>query len=265
MSESIPRDLLIEPKDRLIVAYDDMQWPEINATAAEIAEHTAMGKTNSSHVKYGAAHAVGNLKRQGLKTMLDSKYHDIPKTVELSIYEATEAEASVVTVHASGGVDMLKAAVKGRDTSRIKFIEERKSQVGTLLGITVLTSLEDEAYSIFGLDPEDKDAIRKKVLDFAFKACDTGVDGIVCSAEEVDAVKSHSRLDSLLLVTPGITPSYAEKAHDQKRTTGVKEAIERGADMLVVGRGITQAERYGLTKPEAAQAVNQEIKEGLGK
>ncbi len=267
MSGHVLREQLVLPSDRIIVAYDGMSWPAIIDTATEVGPYTGMGKTNSKHVRAGADHAVWTLSENGQRTMLDSKFHDIPGTVEDSLFEATLAGASLVTVHASGGVEMMQGAIKGRDRARAQFLNDdgsyNTSMVGNVLGITVLTSLGDEAYSIFGLDSRDKDAIKKKVVEFAHMAVDAGLDGIVCSPLETEAIRANSSFDGLLVVNPGLTPVFAIPAGDQKRTTTVKQAFEAGADFGVVGRGINKAADYGMTKVEASIAVGEEVRVGL--
>ncbi len=263
------RSELVLPTDRTIVAYDGMKWPEIMATAEEVGPYTGIGKTNSAHVRPGGEYAVDKLASLGQLTMLDSKFHDIPETVRLSVKEATLAGGSLITVHASGGQKMLNAAAKGAQEGRDEITDVFKKRalpmLGHVLGITVLTSLEDEAFSIFNLDPEDTDAIQKKVIEFAHMALEAGLTGIVCSPLEAEALREISDFDSLLIVTPGITPIFAKTADDQKRTTNAIEAFERGADLIVVGRGINKAADYGLTKAEAATAVGEESAEGLAR
>jgi orotidine-5'-phosphate decarboxylase len=283
MSAEAFREALVVPHDRIIVAYDGMEWEDeaiydehgditglaegIMTTAEEVGPHTGMGKTNSAHVKLGASHAIDTLAELGQFTMLDSKFHDIPRTVGLSVKAAAAASASLVTVHASGGLEMLQYAVKGAEAGRaeIKDVFRRQSldRIGGVLGITVLTSLEDEAISIFGIDPNDEEGIQKKVLEFAGYALEAGLTGIVCAPLEARAVRANSNFDGLLVVTPGITPAYAKKEGDQKRTTTAREAINEGADLIVVGSAINKAEDYDMTKAEAAQEVAAEIAEGL--
>jgi len=261
------RQHFIEPNERIIVAYDEMNWNQIRHTANEVGDFLAFGKTNSAHVRNGAEFAVNELASYGQLTMLDSKFHDIPSTVKLSVKEATLAGAALITVHASGGTKMLEAAAEGAEAARQEIINpligDNKNKIGHILGITVLTSLEDEAISIFGLDPEDSRAIEKKVLEFARKAKECGLTGIVCSALESRAIREDSDFDDLLVVTPGITPSFAEQAHDQRRTASPTEAFSWGADYIVVGRGINKAMNYGLTKLQASQQVAEEVEEGL--
>ncbi len=266
MSAEILRQQIKDPSDRIIVAYDGLGWPEIIETANEVGQFTGYGKTNSAHVRSGADHAVSKLTEAGMLTMLDSKFHDIPQTVGLSVREATLSGASLITVHASGGLAMLKAAKEGR----VKGLEDQKDvfkralsdNLGHILGITVLTSLDsNDCYSIFGIDPTDEDGIKKKVVQFANMALEAGITGVVCSPLEARAIRANANLDPLLVVTPGITPSYAVTAGDQKRTSSPVDAINEGVDLIVVGRGIIKARDYGLNRVQAAQEIALEIAE----
>ncbi|MDB5175678.1 MAG: orotidine 5-phosphate decarboxylase [Candidatus Saccharibacteria bacterium] len=268
MSANIYREQLVVPGDRVISALDNMSWEAATAQVNEIGDFIGMGKTNALHQRLGTDHAVDTLAENGLYTMLDGKYHDIPETVAGLVREATLSGSSLITVHASGGERMLEAAIKGRDQGRDQtrnvFKRADRERIGGVLGITVLTSLDGEdCESIFGIDKEDKDAIKKKVVQFAYMALDAGLDGIVCSSLELSAIRANKDFDDLLTVVPGITPAFATKATDQKRTTTAKQAIEQGADLVVIGRAINDAKAYGLTKAEAAQAVAEEVKEGL--
>jgi orotidine-5'-phosphate decarboxylase len=202
--------------------------------------------------------------------MLDYKFYDIPQTVELSVKEATMAGGSLITVHASGGQKMLEAAVKGAEEERKEivnpFMRRSLPLIGDVLGITVLTSLDaTDCESIFGIPQSDEQGIQKKVIQFAHMALDAGLTGIVCSPLEARAIHENSNFDSLLVVTPGITPEFATKAEDQARTNTARRAMNDGVDLVVVGRGINKAADYNLTKAQAAQAIAEEIKEGLAK
>lgn len=268
MAEHALLERLQLPSDRIIIAYDGMEWPQILETAADVGPYTGHGKTNSKHVRRGADFAVNTLAENGQLTMLDSKFHDIPGTVEDSVYEATLAGASLITVHAAGGIDMLKGAMKGRERARSEvrspFMKSSLPLIGNVLGITVLTSLKDEAFSIFNLDRDDKDAIKKKVVEFAYMALDAGLDGIVCSPLETEAIRANSNFDGLLVVNPGITPRFAVQAADQARSKNAQQAMEAGANFVVVGRGINKANDYSMTKAEAAIETGKEVAAGLG-
>lgn len=259
---NIYREQLQVPGDRVISALDNMSWEEATAQAQEIGQYIGIAKTNSLHQRLGTDHAVATLADNGLYTFIDGKYHDIPETVEGHVREATQSGATLITVHASGGVKMLEAAVKGRDAGRDLIVNPFKraamDRIGGVLGITVLTSLKDECVSIYG------DEAEKKVVEFAHYALEAGLDGIVCSVKELRAIRANSNFDNLLAVVPGITPKHAKKAEDQQRTGTPAEAIELGADLIVIGRGINKAADYGMSKAEAAQAVAAEVEEALG-
>lgn len=268
MAENIFRAELVNPSDRIIVAYDGMKWPQIDVTAAEVGPLTGLGKTNAANVRSGGDFAVDHLASAGQLTMLDYKFHDIPPTVKNSVKEATLAGGSLITVHASGGVKMLEAAREGAEEGRREITDVFKrrsvSKLGHVLGITVLTSLDAvDCESIFGIPKEDEDGIKKKVVQFAHMVLDAGLTGIVCSPLEATAIRANSNFDSLLVVTPGITPAFAKTAGDQKRTTNATEAINNGADLVVIGRAINDAADYGLTKSEAAIETAAELQAGL--
>lgn len=268
MSAEAFRAELLVPGDRIITAYDGMDWSAIVDTAREVGPFTGHGKTNSAQVRPGADFAVNALADAGQLAMLDFKFHDIPRTVEFSVREATMAGGSLITVHASGGQAMLEAAVKGAEAGREAITDPFKKRslpvIGGVLGITVLTSLNgQDCESIFGIPTDDEEGIQKKVIQFAHMALDAGLTGIVCSPLEARAVRNNSNFDSLLVVTPGITPKFAIKEGDQSRSTTAKQAIGEGADLVVVGSAINKAADYGMTKAEASQAIGEEVKEGL--
>jgi orotidine-5'-phosphate decarboxylase len=268
MAENLYRSQLINPSDRVIEALDDMGWDEAEAQMQETGGLVGMSKSNSLHQRLGVDHAVDIMDSYGSAAMIDGKFHDTPKTVRGLVREVTEAGASLITVHASGGRAMLEAAVRGRDEGRrqIGDVWRRlpRERIGGVLGITVLTSLDhDDCVSIFGIPADDEHGIVNKVLQFADMALDAGLDGIVCSPLELEAVRSKPRFDDLLTVVPGITPQFAQKAGDQKRTASPGQAIRKGADLIVVGRGIASAAEFDVTKAEAAQAIGEEVGEAL--
>lgn len=150
----------------------------------------------------------------------DPKYHDIPNTVANRVAKMAKAKPYFITVHASGGVKMLRAAVDNAGESKI-------------LAVTVLTSLNEEDTHLALGAP-----VKAKVLEYARYAVLAGVHGIVCSAKELEFLSKYKELDSLIKVTPGIRPLWYQPADDQKRTMTPAEAIELGADYLVIGRPI---------------------------
>ena len=160
---------------------------------------------------------------------LDLKLHDIPNTVKKSIEGISELPISMLTIHTSGGVDMMRAAMEAVSGTKIK-----------VFGVTILTSLNDnDANEIFRRVTFDQ---VEKMLDLAELA---GIDGVVCSPHELELVKKRR---SLLSITPGIRIDSLND--DQKRTMSPKEAIDLGANYLVIGRPITASENIGKSLEE---------------
>ena len=167
---------------------------------------------------------VTHLKDRGLKIFLDLKLHDIPTTVSRAVASISNLMPDMITVHASGGAQMLKAAVSAaREVSP-------KTKV---LAVTVLTSLDSDALIQIGMQPDIKEAIRK----LAGLAYESGCDGIVCSAVDLEDLRDLYP-SPFLMVTPGIRLAE-EETHDQKRTSTPINAIKQGADYLVIGRSIS--------------------------
>ncbi|MEY4642972.1 MAG: orotidine-5-phosphate decarboxylase [Pseudomonadota bacterium] len=168
---------------------------------------------------------VRQIVRAGFEVFLDLKFHDIPNTVAGAVRAAAEMGVWMVNVHASGGPAMLDAAR-----------ESLGSQSSTLLtAVTVLTSLSAEDLRATGVN----DAPDQQVLRLATLASTSGLDGVVCSAWEIDLLRQNLPPD-FLLVTPGIRPA-GDVAGDQKRVETPGTAIVRGSSYLVIGRPITQA------------------------
>ena len=167
---------------------------------------------------------VEGLRKQGFEVFLDLKLHDIPNTVAGAVRSLEGMGASLLTVHAGGGLVMMAAA---RDAVR--------SSSMRLLAVTVLTSMDAEQLTGVGVTDSPMD----QVLRLGQLAWEAGIDGMVCSAEEVGAMRVALG-ERALLVVPGIRPAGAD-AGDQRRVAGAGEALGRGASMLVVGRPITRA------------------------
>ena len=159
--------------------------------------------------------------KRGFDIFLDLKLHDIPNTVEKTINGLTVLPIKFLTIHTSGGKDMMMAAMKAASGTGIK-----------IFGVTTLTSLNDnDTNSIFQRSVSEQ---VNAMLDLAEIA---GIDGVVCSPHELELVKNR---DSLLSITPGIR--LKDLNDDQKRVMTPKKAIELGADYLVIGRPITTSD-----------------------
>jgi orotidine-5'-phosphate decarboxylase len=184
---------------------------------------------------------VHKLRDRGFSVFLDLKLHDIPNTVAGAVRSATQAGASLLTVHAGGGAAMMSAAA------------EAASVPGSprLLAVTVLTSMDASELAGIGITASPAE----QVLRLAKLAQASGIDGMVCSPEEVAVLRKETGPNTLLVI-PGIRPA-GSAVGDQKRIATPAETIAHGASMLVVGRPITRA-----TDPaQAAQAILQEIAE----
>ena len=167
---------------------------------------------------------IEKLNELGFDIFLDLKFHDIPNTVKKAVEVAIKMGVWMLNVHSLGGKEMLRAAYE---------VVEKASIKPLLVGVTVLTSLNDKALKEVGLGLNTED----QVLLLA-ELCQTeGLNGVVCSANELSVLRKHLEED-FLLVTPGIRSSGLEN-DDQKRISTASEAISNGADYIVIGREIS--------------------------
>ena len=173
--------------------------------------------------------------RMGKKPFLDLKYHDIPNTVAGAVRAAVRSGVTMLTIHTSGGKEMMAAAARAGGEESARTGRGRPF----LLGVTVLTSLKDEELRQIGF----ANAVADQVLRLAVLAKESELDGVVCSPHEIETIKKECGGD-FLVVTPGIRPAWAA-AQDQKRIMTPAEAIRMGADYLVIGRPITGAPSPG--------------------
>jgi orotidine-5'-phosphate decarboxylase len=192
-------------------------------------------------LEFFAAHGPDGIRKAaaGQKNVfLDLKLHDIPNTVAGAVKSSLALDPLLLTIHCSGGPAMMRAAVEARGAARTKIV-----------GVTVLTSLDDDDLTAVG---QSKPAA-SQVKRLALLAQDSGLDGIVCSPQEVAMLRAACRKDFLLIV-PGIRPAGAAIG-DQKRVQTPRDAVAAGADYLVIGRPITEAP----DPQEAAKAIVAEI------
>jgi orotidine-5'-phosphate decarboxylase len=209
-------------KDKLIVPLD---VPTTQA-ARELIE--AIGGTvgffKVGHQLFTAAgpDIVQEVRASGSKVFLDLKFHDIPNTVRHAVESASALGVDMLTIHLSGGRAMCEAAVVGRSISNV-----------LILGVTVLTSLNDVALSEIGF----RGSVEDEVLLLAELAKNVGITGLVASPQELGVLRE--RFGSMFTtVIPGIRPAWSE-AGDQQRILTPRQAVEAGADYLVIGRPIT--------------------------
>lgn len=216
----------------LIVALDLPTGKEALRLVDDLGEDADYYKVGAQLFTREGPALIGELKDRGKRVFLDLKYHDIPHTVARAVEAATAIGIDMLTVHASGGTAMMTAA---REAAGL--------DGPTLVGVTLLTSFT--ASDVEEVWDKELRSIRDDVARLASLAADAGLDGVVSSALEVEAVKRRHGPD-FVVVAPGIRPAD-EQAGDQSRIATPGEAVRAGADYLVVGRPI-----YAASDPPAA-------------
>jgi orotidine-5'-phosphate decarboxylase len=213
---------LQDPRDRLIVALDVGTVDEAERLVDRIGDAATFYKIGYRLAYAGGLALVPRLAASGRKVFLDLKLHDIGNTVEEGVRALTDLGATFLTVHAYP--QTMKAAIRGRGANGPK-----------ILAVTVLTSYDDRDAAEAGYALPVAELVARR----AAQAAEAGIDGIVCSAAEAQAVRVRIGTERAI-VTPGIRPAGAE-AGDQKRVMTPGEARRIGIDHVVVGRPITQA------------------------
>jgi len=208
---------------RIYVALDTPDIDKAKAIATRVRHHVGGIKLGLEFFIANGRHGVLEMHELGLPIFLDLKLHDIPNTVGKAIQALRGLEPAVLTVHASGGRAMLEDA-KAAAPSGTKVV-----------AVTMLTSLDENDLRATGVDGSSHD----QVLRLTELAMDAGVDGIVCSGEEVRA--AHKLWPKGFFVVPGVRPANGAIG-DQKRVVTPRAAVDAGASILVVGRPITAAE-----------------------
>ena len=226
----------------LIVALDTQNLQQARQWITEIGDVADMVKVGFEFVYAVGFSVVGEISREK-PLFLDLKLHDIPNTVFSAIRSLSCIKPRMLTIHASGGRAMIEAARKACD----EFFPVEHRPV--LLGVTVLTSLDEKGLAEIGVD-QGVEAQVRRLGGLALKA---GCDGLVCSAMELEMLRDAFG-EKPVLVTPGIRPAGTDKG-DQKRAMTPAQARQAGADWIVVGRPITQAKE----KQKAAQAIVSEL------
>ncbi|HEY5913476.1 MAG TPA: orotidine-5'-phosphate decarboxylase [Verrucomicrobiae bacterium] len=203
----------------------------------ELAPVVAGFKIGSELFTSAGPEIVRRVRAAGGVVFLDLKFHDIPNTVAKAVAAATRLDVQMLTIHTSGGLEMMRAA---EDSAR-NTAEQTGREAPLVLGVTVLTSMDGNALAELGIEAN----VGRQVERLASLALRAGLRGLVCSPLEITALRQVLP-ESVQLVTPGIR-SGTEKGDDQKRTLSAREAIDAGATWLVIGRPI-----YGAENPRAA-------------
>ena len=219
----------------IIVAVDETQLDSFKQIVDSLDSNLCMIKVGSVSFNAIGHEAIQYVASKGFEIFLDLKLHDIPNTVKKSIEGLISLPVSMMTVHTSGGLEMMKIAMNAVKDTNIK-----------IFGVTALTSLSDEDTDvIFKRTASDQVAA---MLDLAQEA---KIDGVVCSPHELDLVVARK---SLLSITPGIRLSESED--DQSRVMTPNDAISKGANHIVIGRPITNAPNISEALLEIYNSIN---------
>lgn len=230
---------MTEPARRLITAVDTADVLRAAALVEAAAPHSGLIKLG---LEFFLAQGPGGVaKFHEIPLFLDLKLHDIPNTVAGAVKSIAPLGVRMLTVHAGGGGAMIAAA---REAAEIAGASRPK-----ILAVTVLTSLDARALNSVGV----AGGPTQQVLRLGRLALEAGADGLVCSAHEL-AVLRDAFGDAPILVVPGIRPEGGE-AGDQARVMTPRAAIAAGADYIVVGRPITQAENPGQAARNIAESI----------
>ncbi|WP_305374155.1 orotidine-5'-phosphate decarboxylase [Photobacterium leiognathi] len=230
---------VIDPK--VIVALDYDNQNEALAFVDRIEPGSCRLKVGKEMFTYFGPDFVRQLHDRGHSVFLDLKFHDIPNTCSKAVKAAADLGVWMVNVHASGGERMM--------TASREILEPYGKDRPLLIGVTVLTSMEASDLAGIGINQEPQ----QQVLNLASLAKNSGLDGVVCSAQEASILKGNLG-QNFKLVTPGIRPVGSE-ADDQRRVMTPVEAIAAGSDYLVIGRPITQAADPALVLAEINKSL----------
>jgi orotidine-5'-phosphate decarboxylase len=213
-------------KEKIIIALDVSSRDRALQLMKDLQDLVGMFKVGSQLFTACGPQIVSEIIAIGGKVFLDLKFHDIPNTVTHVAIEAAKLGVSMMTVHASGGRAMLESVSK---ELHHKFGDKRP----IVVAVTVLTSLDTRALFEIGVEIP----VEEQVQRLALFAQDCGVDGVVCSPQEIQPVRNAVSPD-FKIVTPGIRMPH-QSQNDQQRIATPREAIANGADYIVIGRAIT--------------------------
>jgi orotidine-5'-phosphate decarboxylase len=220
-------------KEKLIVALDVDRDDRALALFEQLRETVGMFKIGMQLFTAAGPDLVRKIVRAGGRVFLDLKYHDIPNTVAMAAIEATRLGVSMFNIHTSGGREMMK-----RTAAAVSDVAAREHLPSpTILGVTLLTSIDDETLGQIGIGDRPADMVRR----LAALAKSAGLNGVVASAHELAIIRSEVTDQEFVVVCPGMR-SAKDAPGDQRRIMSVAEAIRGGADYVVVGRPILNAQ-----------------------
>jgi orotidine-5'-phosphate decarboxylase len=214
--------------------------------AKQIAPVVGAFKIGSELFTSAGPDIVRRVRATGAAVFLDLKFHDIPNTVAKAVAAAVRLDVQMLTLHTSGGSEMMRAA---EESAQLTALQSGRN-APLVLGVTVLTSMDSGTLAELGCEPNVGRHV-ERLADLAVKA---GLRGLVCSPLEIADLRQLLP-ESVQLVTPGIRTG-AEKTDDQKRTLTPREALDAGANWLVIGRPIYAAENPRLAAEKILKLLN---------
>ncbi len=235
----------MNPHERIIPALDVASLADAESMVKDLAPHVGPFKVGLELLhSEGTPQVVQKMHSLGARVFADVKLKDIPNTVAGAARAIARLGVAMFNVHASGGIEMMRAAVENKGAANV-------------LAVTVLTSMDQATcIRIYGDRPE------VVVLKFALEAKEAGADGIICSPGDLPLLKPRSELIGMIYVTPGVRPQWAT-ANDQKRIMTPADAIRVGADYLVIGRPILKPPAEIGSPVDAAKRIADEIAEAF--
>ena len=236
----------MEHDDRLIVALDFSTLEEAKKLVLELGESVSYYKVGMELYYAAGNEAIKFLKEQRKHVFLDLKLQDIPNTVAKSLSVLTVLGTDMLNVHAVGGAKMMAEAAKAVKEAAAKM----NRPAPKIIAVTVLTNMDAEQWTDLGYQKD----IADQVVSLALLAQKSGLDGVVASPQEAEAIRKACG-PNFLIVTPGVRPAGAA-VNDQSRVATPSGAFKNGSSHIVVGRPITQAE----DKVAAANAIVAEIR-----
>ena len=239
----------MQAQERIILALDVDSREQALALVKNLAPHVGAFKVGMQLFNSCGPKIVEEINQLGGRVFLDLKFHDIPNTVAAAGRVITRLNCFMFNVHAAGGREMMRQVVE-----EVKNEAKKLAVAAPLsLAVTVLTSIsQEELEEEIGVKGTK---LKDLVVKWAVMAKECGISGVVSSPQEVEAIRAACGPE-FKIVTPGIRPAWSEK-NDQKRITTPSQALQMGADFMVIGRPITQAEN----PVEAALRIISELEE----
>lgn len=222
----------LRPQDRIFVALDYDNMDDALRMAEQLGDTIKTMKVGLQLFFNSGPQILHRLHDMGFQVFMDCKFHDIPNTVAGASDSVTQHGVYMFNVHCAGGVEMMKRAKE----AAVKRAESMGIAVPKLIGVTQLTSTSQEMLNAEIGVPGD---VQSSVIHYAKLAQQAGLDGVVASGHEIEAIRTACG-DDFVTVIPGIRPTWAA-SNDQKRIMTPKEALQAGAHYLVIGRAITHA------------------------